>query len=220
MIASRPGLFALALSAAVSAVAPASRAQVTTGADRYMGSTQASLGRASAMGSNFVTPGAGSGSAMIGAANQSFDRTNAAMRSMLTNRAATVRGLGQAAVYRTPDNLYGVYWQMHYANQARLVAVGSSGPFGMTPAAARAMMEANARRQLQMEVRGEQLRRRMDLYNPELPPDPGIFTPDTILNDVPGADLIRRDRERQADELRARLGGTERPRARGDRPRD
>lgn len=220
MIASVPRSVASALLVMGALLATESRAQLTTGADRYMGSTQASLGRASAVSRNFVTPGAGSGSAMIGAANQSFDRTNAAMRSMLTNRAATVRGLGQAAIYRTPDNLYGVYWQTYYANRARLIAVGGSGPFGMTPAAAQALMEDNARRQLQTRARGEQLRRRMDLYNPELPPNPGIFTPDTILNDVPGSDLIQRDRERQAEEFRARLGTPNRPRSRGNRPRN
>jgi hypothetical protein len=206
-------------------LAPDSRAQVTTGADRYMGSAQGSLSRTNAaigsMTPNYVTP-RGGGSGMIGAANQSFDRTNAAMQSMLTNRAATVRGLGQSAVYRTSDNLYGVYWQMHYARNAQMrssyFAMMHGRPIWPTAHLDRQAMEDNARRNLQMEARGQQLIRRMDRFNPELPPNPGIFTPDTILNDVPGSDLIRRDLERKAEQDRSQLQPN--PRRRRPRPRN
>ena len=69
------------------------------------------------------------------AANQqAMARDLAAMQSMKYNQAAQLRGLQQQAIYRTQDNLEGVYWHMYFADHAQARSVYSHiGSSNMIP---------------------------------------------------------------------------------------
>ena len=222
----RPGFLprSMAPIAIIVLVATSSQAQTVSSADRYMGAAQASLGRTNAtiasITPSYVTSGMG-GSAMLGTTQSSFDRTNGMMQSMLANRAATMRGYGQHAVYRTSDNLYGVYWQNYYMRRAQMFSTYIETGHGrnLIPIDHVDRMRAidNARRHLQQDARGQEIVRRMDLYNPQLPPNPGIFPQDVILNNFTGSDLIQRDIARVQQEASSAPSSIQR-RTRGRTP--
>lgn len=154
---------------------------------------------------NRISAGPGA-SRFSGLASQSVGRANATMRSLHTNRAATIRGLSQQTVYRTPDNLYGVYWNMYYTNRARMRSVYGStlrlrvpGPGGVTPLdeLRKRMLDAqaladNQRRAAQEQARSVEILNRFDRRSPGVDPNGPVFDPETIHPDYPGADLMFR----------------------------
>ncbi|WP_169974764.1 hypothetical protein [Tautonia rosea] len=128
------------------------------------------------------------GPAMSGAI-QSVNRTNAMIQSMNANRAATMRGMQQQVIYRTPDNLYGVYWNMHNTRQAQIFSnVVASG--GINPRLVK-MREMELRQQYARErARSRELAYRFQQRSNPLPPHTPPVQFDTIQSAFSNAHLL------------------------------
>jgi hypothetical protein len=169
-------------------MASAVEAQTAGGADRYLGATQQSIVRTNGMISS-LSPSAvrfGSGGLARTGAIQSVNRTNAMIQSMIANRNATMRGMQQQVIYRTPDNLYGVYWSMHNTRQAQIYSnVGGGGP-------RMAMMQALEvqKRRARERARSEELAHRFRQRSNPLPPHSPPVHFDTIQSGFSSAHLL------------------------------
>jgi hypothetical protein len=160
MLTARHSSILLASAALILATASTGSAQTAGGADRYLGQAQGSLNRTNAT----INSLSGSNSANMrrsmgigGGAVPSVNRTNAMIHSMNANRAATMRGMQQQVIYRTQDNLYGVYWQAEMARQARINTNGTGA--GANPMLAAEAMKHRARQQarsVELQQRFEQ----------------------------------------------------------------
>jgi hypothetical protein len=108
------------------------------------------------------------------------------IQSMIANRNATMRGMQQQVIYRTPDNLYGVYWSMHNTRQAQIYSnVGGGGP-------RMAMMQALEvqKRRARERARSEELAHRFRQRSNPLPPHSPPVHFDTIQSGFSSAHLL------------------------------
>ena len=142
---------------------------------------------------NHMAVGGGTGVMSSAAANQqAMARNLAAMQSMQYNQAAQLRGLQQQAIYRTQDNLEGVYWHMYFADQARARSVYSHmGGGNMIPSPlVQQQAVVDWQRQQAIAVRNQlEYNRRLQQRNPSVAPN---APPSDVAPSFPGADMLGR----------------------------